>query len=149
MREIAKRTIDDAEYEFNQFGVKQSLRILVKLSKIVGKPIVLAADSLKKEGKGAAFDFKTLAVAAGALFENIEEDEALTLIEQLTSGDACLCDGKKVQFDAHYRGRLNHLFNVLIAALEVQYGNFLEEFLGKLPLEKSQHQAEVSAEAQT
>lgn len=128
MLELIPRTVDGTEYQFSQFGAKRSLKLLLKLSKIVGKPLAMAVASA--DGSGSLLDKQLnpnmLAQAVEALMERIEESEALEIIETLTSGDGCLCKHQKIVFDLHYEGRLPHMFKVLFAALEVQYGNFFD-----------------------
>jgi len=124
MRELVKKTIGDHDYEFEQLGAKQALKTMVKLSKIVGKPLAMVvgdgnvAGSLSRE-----ISPDLLGAAVGAMVERLDEGETQALCELLTA-EKCLCDGKKINFDMHYEGRLDHMFKVLAAALEVQYGNF-------------------------
>lgn len=130
MTELKKKIIDGDQYEFTQFGAKKSLRILMKLSKIVGKPLAIAATMAK--GPGSILDKEVnpdlIGEAVGALTEKLDEDEVLDLLEELSSRDTVLCNGKKIDFNSHYENRLDHLFKVVAAALEVQYGNFLGAF---------------------
>ena len=128
MRELIEKTVDGEVYSFSQFGAKKSLRMLIKISKIVGKPLSLAFASAEGPGKlsDKTVNPNTLAQAVEALMERMDEDEVISILESLTSGDACLCNGKKVDFNGHYEGNLSHMFKVLKAALEVQYGNFFD-----------------------
>lgn len=128
--DLTRRDIDGAEYAFSKWGAKKSTKILIRLSKIVGKPLGLALASFQGEGKllQRVVDTKLIGMAFEALTQNLDADEALDLIEELTAKDNVLCDNKKIVFDLHYQNRLDHMFKVLGAALEVQYGNFLGEF---------------------
>jgi hypothetical protein len=130
--ELIKKTIDGHEYEFQKFGAKPALRMLLRLSKIVGKPLALAVSAAKGEGNllDRQVDTNVLAMAVEALTNQFDENEVLDIIEELTARDNLLCDGKKVLFNTHYEGRLDHLFKVLAAQLEVQYGNFFGAVLG-------------------
>ena len=38
-QEMIRKNIDEHEYEFFKFGTKKSLSLLMRLSKIVGKPL--------------------------------------------------------------------------------------------------------------
>jgi NAD/NADP transhydrogenase beta subunit len=134
MKELKSRTIDGHEYQFSQFGAKQSLKLLVRLSKILGEPLSKGLAALKPEAKlslGTVLDSKVSGDAIGgmvaALTNNLDADEVLEIVETLVGEAACLCDEKKVVFNTHFAGRLGHLMKVLYAALEVQYGNFFEE----------------------
>lgn len=130
--ELIKKEIDGSTYEFEQFGAKQSLRVMVRLSKIIGKPLALASGVVKKDAAdGDRFDSNVLAMAVESLAQNATEDEVLSLMEVLCA-EHVLCDGKRVDFNLHYRGRFNHLFRVLAVALEVQYGDFFGALQGSL-----------------
>ncbi len=122
--ELIKKEVDGLEYQFEQFGAKQSLKILMKLSKMVGRPFIASIGSY--QGKGQPLNVTALTEAASLLFQSLDETETISLIELLTA-EKCWCAGVKIKFDTHYEGKLTHLFKVLNAALEVQYGNFFEE----------------------
>jgi len=131
-RDLVKKVIDGETYGFQQFGAKQALKVLTRLTKIVGEPMALAFTAAKGEGKLSTRDIDPdiLASAVRALMERLDEDNVVDLVETLTASHL-LCNGKQIVFDVHYEGKLGHLFKVLMAALEVQYGNFFGEFLAK------------------
>lgn len=133
MSERIVKTIDGDEYSFEKFGAKKSLKILVRLSKMIGKPISLLVGSIKSEKGTKVLDseIKTdvLALAIEAMADNLDSDEVISLMEELAA-NSILCNDKIVKFDSHYEGKLPHLFKVLAAALEVQYGNFFDAFKG-------------------
>lgn len=132
MRESSEKEIEGRTYTFSQMGPKQSLKTLVKLSKIVGKPIALMAGGGSAKGLlGKDIAPEILGAAAGAMFEKLDEDETVQICETLTSFPQVLCDGQKVDFNSHYDGKLDLMFKVLMAALEVQYGNFFAGLLGR------------------
>ncbi len=142
-QELIKRTIDGEEYEFQKFGAKQSLRVLLRLTKIVGEPMALAINSVK--GNGPLLDRningEVLAMAVRALTNQMDENVVLDLIEELTAKDNVLCGGKKINFNTHYEGKIPHLFKVLSAALAVQYENFFADLLGLVKLQQPSSQA--------
>lgn len=130
--------IDDKKYEFEKWGAEESLSNLIKLSKIIGKPLGLAIGAFKQEEKEETSLFDTdmkdinidmLGLALQALTENLDESACIALIKKLSSQHV-LCDGAKINFNTHYADRLDHLFRVVGAALEVQYGNFFAAVLG-------------------
>lgn len=127
--ELIDKEVDGQKYEFEQLGAKDSLKTLMKLSKIVGRPFIMSIGA--SQGKGKPLNTELLAQAAGILFQSLEETETLNIIESLTAKKA-LCDGKMINFDSHYSGKIDHLFRVLNAALEVQYGNFFAAVTGFL-----------------
>lgn len=131
--ELISKEIDGKTYEFSQFGAKLGVRTLIKISKIVGKPMGIAFGSIETgDGKqkpssllDMSYDKGMLAAAIEALTERMDESEIEELLILLTS-TTCLCDGAKIDFNGHYAGKYGHLFKVLRAALEVQYGNFFD-----------------------
>jgi hypothetical protein len=131
-KELAEKLIDGEKYEFMQFGAKKSIKLLTRLLKVVGEPLSLAVGAAN--GGGSLFEKQLnpdmLGKAVACLVEHLEEDEVLDLIEEFTGKDNVLYKGMKINFDSHYEGKLPHLFKVLTAALEVQYGNFFGEFIG-------------------
>ena len=146
MKEVVTRQVGEHEYIFSQFGAKKSTKTLIRIAKMVGKPITLAMSSAVGSGSilERKIDLSLLSQAVEALTQNLDEDASLKLIEELIGGDAVLCDGKKIDFDTHYQGRLEHMFAVLNAALEVQYGNFfvaLSAFLPSPPQPQTQDPA--------
>lgn len=142
------KTVDGLEYQFSKYGAKQGLKTLLRLSKMIGKPLAIAVGSAKGEGslKDKQIDMSVIGEAIQALTEQIDQDEVLSLVEQLTATDA-LCDGKKIIFNSHYEGRYGHMFKVMAAALEVQYGNFFEEISGLVGSPKN-NQVSIQAKAQ-
>lgn len=149
-RELVQRKVDGSLYEFEQFGATHSLKILTKLTKLIGEPLTLAftamldgekklgaeveAPATKKSILDRKINGKMLGEAVKALVDKLDEDEVLSLVQQLCA-QSLLCDGKKIIFDSHYEGRLGHLFKVLGAALEVQYGDFLGEMFASQGLD--------------
>lgn len=128
--EMIRKEIEGSTYEFSQFGAKKSLKVLMRLTKIVGKPLSLLVGSVEGDKSKSLLDrdmkMDAIALAIEALTNSMDSDEVISLIQELTGHEACMCDGKKINFDMHYEGRLPHLFKVLWAALEVQYGNFFD-----------------------
>lgn len=142
-RELISRDVDGSTYQFEQFNTTLSLNVLIRLSKIVGKPLALALGAVfgDEQGKGKdeaarsllEQDLKPalLAEAMDALMLRLDEKETIELIKTLAAGKV-LADGRPVVFDVHYEGRLDHLFRVVQAALEVQYGNFFGALIARV-----------------
>lgn len=147
---LIQKEIDGKTYEFQKFGAKQSLKVLLRIAKMVGKPAVAAFGSVKKsEGSilDQDIDGGIIAMAVGSLVENMDTNETLDLIEELTGKDKVLCDGKKIHWDSHYAD-LEHLFKVLKAALEVQYGNFFNALGASPALKPNPVMTSMQAQAQ-
>lgn len=128
-QETVIREIDGRTYEFTQFGTTLSLKLLARLTKIIGEPLAIALGGLKtppgKKVNLADMDVSgdLLGKAVKALIDRLDENEVVALVKTLAS-EHMLCDNAKIIFDAHYSGNMGHLLHVLMASLEVQYGNF-------------------------
>lgn len=136
--ELIPKNVDGIEYQFQKFGTKKSLRILIRLTKFLGKPAAALIGAFKGEGSlvDRELDGDIIATAVSQLVDNMNEDDVLDLVEEITGRDNLLADGKKIVWESHYAGRLDHLFKVLYAGLEVQYGNFIAAIAGPLEAKK-------------
>ena len=123
--------IDGVTYSFEKWGAQNSLLTLIKISKIIGKPLGKIVGSAITGGEGLKTQVSPdmIADACQALLENLDEGPTMDLVKKLSS-EKLLCDGKKVSFDTHYQDNLMHLFKVIRASLEVQYSDFLGALLG-------------------
>lgn len=145
-KEIQTIDIDGRSYEISQMAPTKSLKTLTRLTKILGEPMILAISSIFKNSKGKitqedvkksildrSIDISSLSDAVRVLISRMDEDEVIGLVKILTT-DGVLCDHKPIIFDVHYMGELPHLMRVMIAALGVQYGNFLDAAFAILPV---------------
>lgn len=136
-RELIQKEVDGRLYEFQQFTTTVALKTLSQIVQLVGEP--LAALGLGDAGKQILQREVDLEKAAKALVAELAgagTDDAIKVIKSLVSGDHVLCDHNKVLFDDHFRGPdgLSHLFRVVWAALEAQFGNFLGAVSARLPV---------------
>lgn len=143
-RELIAKQVDDHVYEFQQFQTTTALSVLAKLTKLVGEPLAIALGSVLQAPKQSAelvngvpspvgepkssfldrdISSDAIGKAVKALTERLDETEVIGLVRKLTT-EGVLCDHKPVIFEEHFRGRMLHLFKVVKAALEAQYGNF-------------------------
>jgi len=134
--------IDGSMYEFQKWGAEEATATLLKMTKIAGKPLGMAVAAIfdgdpreKKLKKQVPPDM--IAQIFDAFSESMDEGVCMTLIKKFTSGGKVFCEGAPVKsFDQHYADKLLHMFNVLRAALEVQYGNFFAGLLGGVGLNR-------------
>lgn len=126
-RDVTERTVDGEEYTFTQFGATKSMKVLTRLSKIVGEPIGKVAGGIEpgKSMLDQDLDGQLIGAAIKALTDNLDEDVVVNTVKELCS--CVLYKGGTLDktFDIHFQGRLGHLFKVVGAVLEVQYGDFL------------------------
>lgn len=149
-RELVKKKIDGYEYEFQQFGPTQGLRYLNRILTIVGEPLSIAMAALfggdknhkdvktaTNEAKKSILDKKLdpelIQKCISCLMSNLgDENSNIALVSDLTTM-SIIRDGIQLKgFDASYQDvGLDHIFKVLAAQFEVQWGNFFAGFLTK------------------
>ena len=118
--------VDGHEYEFQKFGATRALDVLSCITGVVGRPLGAVLGRLA-QGKGLSTQITPdlAQEVLGSLTRRLRKhrEDVFIVLKALTAEDV-LCDGKRIAFDAHYEDRLDHLFRVAYAALEVQYGSF-------------------------
>lgn len=130
--------VDGLVYEWSMWQAEDAVDTLIDLAKVCGKSIAIMVDGIFIGSKDKEIPLNLM----GQVFESLTQglgDKALVkgLIKKLTSGEKVWCNGAKINFNTHYQNKLDHMFKVLRAGLEVQYGNFIAAVLGimgiKLP----------------
>jgi len=155
--------IGEEMYEFEKWGAEESLTTLLKIAKIVGKPLgvviagIMGDEAPKEETlfeKKGLIDKnlkpEVIAMILEAITGNIDEAVCVSLIKKFSS-EKVLCNGAKIVFSKHYEDRLEVAFQVVNAGLGVQYGNFLNALLAVLPVKgvvKSKVQGIINRTAQ-
>ncbi len=129
MRNPVEVMIDGEEYTFCQLPPKRSLKLMTRIVKIVGAPLGAALNGTKS----GQVDLKAvmeadidLSLIVTALCDRLDENEVEAIIDELLSQVIHVGSGEvSKKFDAHFAGRLPHLFKVVGQALKVEYGDFL------------------------
>lgn len=138
MREPIRREVDGTTYEFYHFSVRKQNRLLMKLTKLVIKPLVSGLDSsmLEKGSKETKADLvKKINISniVDALTESLDEDKVDEIIDELMIHIVCIGKGSaKDNFSEIFDGKLLHMWRVVIAAIDCYFGDFLKEGLGLL-----------------
>ncbi len=130
--------IDDASYSISLFPADQGLKVMAKLFKLIGEPIM----QLSQAGQDKANMQQHLATAIKSLAAKIVEEEVVALAKTLCSvvtkqGSSQTLDK---EFNTYFRGKYGHLFKLLTEVVEYNFADFLEG-LGQgvsLPQAKSQ-----------
>ena len=130
MREPVKKTIDGEQYTFCQLPARKNMKLLTRILKIVGPALGGAVSG------GDVESIMDLDIDPGAIISQLcsrlDENEVEYIIDSLLSQVLCAGKGEVSKvFDQHFGGRLPHMFKVVAAALEVEYGDF---FGGKLDI---------------
>lgn len=135
MRELAKTEIDGITYQTVQFEVKKSLRVITKVARKLGKPMV---ELLTKMGGKKLSDFLEedvgkMGPALAGVLQDLGDDEVYDLSKDICSDVIATQSGTTVggqlieqKFDMHFKGPggLMRLIKVCKWALEVNYGDF-------------------------
>lgn len=140
-RETKAKKIGNYEYTCTQFPTKKSSRLFVKVSRIIGQPIGTMIAGFDPKKKILEQNFQKLNIGqAVKLFTSELGDDGLydfclevceSVVVKVPKGEI---GGqlKETVFDQHFSGRdgLARMLKVTYFALEVNYGNFLDEFAG-------------------
>lgn len=122
--QLIEKTVDDTTYKIAEFGTTEALKTLTRLSKILGPSFSIAISGAKIKDKSAQSELFGKAILE--LTQRLDEEEVVGLCKKLT--ECCLRgEGAKINFEIDFKGKLGHLFKLLKAVLEVQYGNFFQE----------------------
>ena len=134
-KEAVKKEIDDKKYTIGYLNPFVALRLKNKILKMVAPALGgIKGGSLQD----AEIDIKMI---VDGIVEHLDENQIEEIFKTLFS--QVLCDGNRLTdeyVEVNYKGELNHLYKVVFAALEVQFGDFfdgngaLAGLKGKLPL---------------
>lgn len=132
--------IDGIKYEFQKWGADDSLDVLLDIAKIIGKPLGAAFSALMgvdgKVSLDSTLSPDILALIFEAITERLDKNTIKPIIKKLTAENVYADKVKVVSFNSHYQDRLDHMFKVVQAALDVQYGNFFGALSGLLGVRK-------------
>ncbi len=130
-RETIVKTIDGLEYSFHQMPPKQSMRLLVRIFKVLGAPAGAAVSGTAGDTESILDKDLDLSRVMGALCDRLDEDVVESIIDDLLSQAICKGHGEvSRQFDVLFGGRLPHLFKVVAAALKAEYSDFFDAWSG-------------------
>ena len=134
---LGEATIKGAKYQFGYWDVDTSTEYLTKLIKLLGEPIamtLLGVVDAKEPGKSLmdvdmdSVKAEAIAKAFQGLATRLNENEVKEILHQCQKG--VLCNGKAIDYNAHYMGKIGLLLQVSLANLKHQYADFLGDGLG-------------------
>lgn len=132
MKEPQNREVDDRTYQLRVMGPKLQIKTLKFIAKIAGKPIAAATevpDILDEDGKkkGVIDNPKVVGVFIKEALDNADPDEIIEWIEKWLPYIERKTDNgyKQLKLETDFEGELPHLFKVVGAFLEVNFGSFL------------------------
>ena len=135
-REIVKKTIDGRSYRFGRVSPMKSIKLLVKLARMIGGSL---NDSVKgisdvKDVLGSDIDIGTI---VANLAEKLTEDKFQEISLEILQQTQCLDEdnGGLIEDEGKFnfvfaKVDIGHIFEVMKEALTVEYGSFFVERLG-------------------
>lgn len=113
--------IGGSRYTIRMFTPTKALKVLTRLTKLVGEPLAQAANGMDKDLA------EVLPRIVHTLIERLDEQEVERLIKEDLI-DAVLFEGVPVKqiFDLHFQGRIGDLFKVLIEVVKYNYQDFFK-----------------------
>lgn len=118
-------SLDGETYRITMFPADQGLKVLTKLVKLVGEPMMEMAKM--QQDKEAMFDH--LASAIRSLSLKLDDENVVSLCKQLSScvikdGDGSMTLDRK--FNTHFSGRLGHMFKLMVEVVNFNFADFLD-----------------------
>lgn len=137
MRETKREEIDGTIYELGHLSPGEAIKVLTRITKIIGK-------SIDKDSLGDATNIigSDASGIIGKLVEQLDEELTLTTIKQLLS-QVRICEGEKTilvsnVFEVHFAGRIYHMLKVVTASFKHNYSDFLAGLTSAMANQKVQ-----------
>ena len=125
MREVAQHVIGGHTYKIGHWPVDKANSMLAFLVSTFGEGL----SGLGKGGVAGALDLEIgLEFFAGVvkgLFSKITVEQYSIKMREICDG--IICDGKAIEYNTHFQGRIFHLHAVAAHVLMHQYQDFLDE----------------------
>jgi hypothetical protein len=143
MRQIKTVDLNGRKYTIGHWSVDKSLKTLVWLTKTFGEGFValftssggsallgLPGEEEKEEApkKSELSDEEEAAIIkefVGNIVDRLDEDTYVEYSKLVVSG--AKCDGKNIDFNTHFIGKMGELHRLMFEILRLQYGDFLGE----------------------
>jgi hypothetical protein len=134
MKLTQTKVIDGVEITVQQLPPRRATRLLIKIAGYIAPALGEVAPSLK--GGLAGADVSALGVAVGRLAKDLGPDEFDALTNEILEQSWATVGGKRQELlrviDAVFQGKPFGIFQSVVFALEVNYGNFSDALRGAL-----------------
>jgi Phage tail assembly chaperone protein, TAC len=144
--ELKEKVIDEVTYQIGMLPPRKAQVILVDILKVAGPALAAVATAVKGGSiLDADIDFQKVASQL-ALNLDVKTLEA----HQNELADVTLANGKQLRgiFDAHFRGRIMHLYKWHAFALEANFSDFSDALASVSSRLKSLVKAEPASSSQ-
>jgi len=123
-KQTFEKEIDGVRYETSIFTGSRALKILVRVFRIIGKPIGAALEG----NDGGKLSLSNLNIDIGlaikAIADNADSEVFEPLIKDIIA--STLRNGVKINFDLDFSGKMGHLFRVIAFVLQSNYSDFFD-----------------------
>jgi hypothetical protein len=139
--DIHKKQIGEHNYEVYMLPAMESHNLLMTALRIIGPSLGPVMDHFM--GKSTKDILNTdlkasfFSDAIQLLFQNLDQQEVVKIINRFA--EKTLVDGKKLkdQFDTHFMGKLDMMYQWFAFAIQVQWGNSLGALWSLTPMQSA------------
>lgn len=117
------KQIGDRIYSFGTIPPMDAIRVEVAIARVIGEPLFKAFMDAKKTGSSETDAEQAGATAVGMLLSKMDADELLKTME--TVFKYVSCEGKRIDLNASFAGRLLEMHKVFVEALKFNFSDFL------------------------
>lgn len=137
--------VDGRLYAFQKWGAEKALDTLLDIMQFVGKPLSLLANAVIKDGVKADIKPDMVGIIMDCLLSGMGQNKQtiMAIIKRVTC-ERVSCNHQNFLFDTHFQDDLPHMFKVVRAGLDVQYGNFFSAVLNMGGIKRKDLQALAS-----
>ncbi len=128
--ELYKTIINGRPYEAYLLSATMGNEIFVILVKFLAPILsaIVTKENVSKFKESKEFgdldiDLKEIAMMAS---EKLDVDEYSKVVSTMCG--TCTCDGKRFEFDGHFRGRYGEMFKVLAWTIQINFEEVLQDF---------------------
>ncbi len=124
MQRSTEFAVGDRRYQTTQYPATKGLKLLTRLSKIVGKPLGMFASRLDEK---ATPDL--IGNAIEAMLAQVDEEIVVKLVDDILSSTQIIENStyRPINFNIDFAGSYGHLFKVIKEILSFQYSDFFGE----------------------
>ena len=123
---LSKVEVGGHTYELGEWPVDKAIEIMTWLSQTIGPVLFQAVSGAQSLSSVMDADLgQVLNQGVVNALTNIKSAEVKERFRQIAGVDL-LCDGKQIDYNTHYQGRIGHLLKVSVAVIKFQYADFLD-----------------------
>lgn len=143
MQRTKEIALDGKRYDTTQYSATFGLKLLTRLSKVIGKPLAILTTTDQDSEVGADL----ISRAVEALTKEIDEDSVLTLVLDILHTTTIVANGNErrpIEFNTDFAGCYGHLFRLIKEVLSFQYSDFFGELAAVAPAGRA-HPGKIKA----